>query len=131
MVIFNHQFIPAVCRMMSLLFSALAGKPKALTWDDAMIKAFQDTKKALARPAMHTHPRHNEVTARSQHANLTHSGYVCVHQKGGTALSTGSCRLSTLCYNTSDISWKVESLYRIYSPQASFSMAKISEQWSG
>lgn len=40
------------------LFSALSCKPKILKWSEDMIKAFQDTKAALAGATMLTHPRH-------------------------------------------------------------------------
>ena len=42
---------------MSPLFDALEGKPKTLVWNDAMVKAFQDTKRALAEATLLTHPR--------------------------------------------------------------------------
>ena len=41
------------------LFEALSGKPKALPWNEAMIKAFQDTKKTLADAALLAHPSHD------------------------------------------------------------------------
>lgn len=56
---FYRRFIPAAAQVMSPLFEALAGKPKALIWDDARMKAFQDTKKALAEATLLNHPRHN------------------------------------------------------------------------
>ena len=45
------------------LFEALLGKPRALVWSDMMIKAFQDTKKALAEATSLNHPRHNGLTS--------------------------------------------------------------------
>ena len=45
---FYQRFIPAAARMMLPLFEALTGKPKTLVWYETMVKAFHDTKKALA-----------------------------------------------------------------------------------
>ena len=90
---FYHWFIPPAARMMSPLFQHSQASP-SLPWDDTMVKAFQDTMRALARAAM-----------MSQCANVTQCGATWGHRKGVTALSTGSCWLSTLGYNTSDISW--------------------------
>ena len=56
---FYRRFIPAAAQMMLPLLEALAGKSKTLVWSDAMMKAFQDTKKALAEATLHTHPRHD------------------------------------------------------------------------
>ena len=57
MVNFYRRFIPAAARIMAPLFVALSGKPKVLFWDDTMTKAFEDTKTALAKAALLTHPR--------------------------------------------------------------------------
>ena len=46
-------------KMLSSLYSALAGKPKTpktLEWREPMVAAFQDTKAALARAVMLVHP---------------------------------------------------------------------------
>ena len=68
MVNFYHRFIQAAAKIIMPLFAALSGKPKTLAlsgkpktlvWSEDMIKSFQDTKSALARAAMLTHPRHN------------------------------------------------------------------------
>ena len=48
MVHFYRRFNPAPARMMLPLSEALTGKPKTLVWNEAMVKAFQDTKKVLA-----------------------------------------------------------------------------------
>jgi len=45
------------------LFDALKAQPKALVWNDAMVHAFQVTKKALAEATLLTHPRHNTPTS--------------------------------------------------------------------
>ena len=45
--------------MMIPLFEALTGKPKKLVWNNAMVKAFRDTMKALAEATLLTHPRQN------------------------------------------------------------------------
>ena len=58
MVNFYHRFIPGAAHLMLPLFDALAGKPKTLTWNEAMEKAFAATKKALAEVALLAHPRH-------------------------------------------------------------------------
>lgn len=54
MVNLYRLFIPAAAQLMSPLFDTLEGKPKTLVWNDVMVKAFQDTKRALA---LLTHPR--------------------------------------------------------------------------
>lgn len=58
MVNFYHRFIPAAAQLMSLLFEALSGKSKTLVWNEAMGKAFEDTKKALVTATLLAHPRH-------------------------------------------------------------------------
>ena len=66
MVNFYHRFIPIVAKMMSLLYSALADKPKTpktLEWSEPMVAAFQDTKAALARALMLVHPCSNAPTS--------------------------------------------------------------------
>ena len=63
MVNFYRRFIPAAARMMLPLFGALTGKPKTLIWKEEMVKAFQDTKAALAEATLLTHPRHDAPTA--------------------------------------------------------------------
>ena len=45
------------------LFEALTGKPRTLVWNNAMLKAFQDTKKALANATLLTHPRPDAKTS--------------------------------------------------------------------
>ena len=56
MVNFYHRFIPAAAKIMHPLFTALTGKPKTLQWSDAMVRAFEDAKSALAGATMLTHP---------------------------------------------------------------------------
>ena len=58
MVNFYHRFIPGAVHLMLPLFDSLAGKPKFLTWCEAMGKAFVATKKALAEAAVLTHHYH-------------------------------------------------------------------------
>ena len=43
--------------MMLPLFEALTGKPKTLVWDEAMVKAFQDTNKGTHTLIMMHKPR--------------------------------------------------------------------------
>ena len=57
MVNFYRCFIPAAAKIMQPLFTALTGKPKTLQWSDAMVRAFEDAKSALAGATMLTHPR--------------------------------------------------------------------------
>ena len=57
MVNFYRRFIPAAAQLMSPLFDALEGKQKTLVWNDVMVKAFQDTKRALVEATLLTHPR--------------------------------------------------------------------------
>ena len=49
---------PRACLVVTL-FEALTGKPKTLVWDETMVKAFHDTKKAFAEATLLTHPRHD------------------------------------------------------------------------
>ena len=63
MVNFYRRFIPAAARMMLPLYEAVTGKPKTLVWNEAMVKAFQDTKKALTKATLLTHPRHDTPTS--------------------------------------------------------------------
>ena len=63
MVNFYRRFLPGAAQMMIPLFEALTGKPKKLSWNDAMVKAFQGTKKALAEATLLTHPRQDAPTS--------------------------------------------------------------------
>ena len=63
MVNFYRRFIPAAAQMMLPLFEALTNKPKTLAWNEAVVKAFQDTKKALAEATLLTHPHHDAPTS--------------------------------------------------------------------
>ena len=63
MVNFYQRFIPNAAKIMQPLFVVLAGKPKDLQWNDAMVTAFQDSKIALADATMLTHPRRNAPTS--------------------------------------------------------------------
>ena len=63
MVNLYHRFTPAAAKMMSLLYSALAGKPKTLEWSEPMVAAFQDTKAALTRAVMLVHLCSNAPTS--------------------------------------------------------------------
>ena len=49
---------PRACLVVTL-FEALTGKPKTLVWDETVVKAFHDTKKAFAEATLLTHPRHD------------------------------------------------------------------------
>ena len=44
-------------------------KPKTLVWNEAVVKAFQDTKKVLAEATLLTHPRHNTSTSLTSYAS--------------------------------------------------------------
>ena len=59
MINFYRRFIPAAAQMMLPLFDALAEKTKILVWNQAMSKAFQDSKKALAGATLLAHPCQN------------------------------------------------------------------------
>ena len=65
MVNFYHRFIPSAAKVMQPLYQAVAGKSKQknLTWSEDMIRAFTDTKEALANATMLVHPRFNAPTA--------------------------------------------------------------------
>ena len=84
MVNFYCRFLPAAARIMQTLFSALAGKPRTLQWSDAMVKAFQDAKTALARATMLTHPRHNAPTSLTVDASDLAVGAVLQQLMHGT-----------------------------------------------
>ncbi len=57
MVNFYRRFIPVAAQIMSPLFDALKGKPKTLLWNETMVQAFHETKKALADATLVTYPR--------------------------------------------------------------------------
>ena len=63
MVNFYHRFIPSAAKLMQPLYQAIAGKSKILTWSEDMIRAFSETKKALANATMLVHPRFNAPIA--------------------------------------------------------------------
>ena len=63
MVNFYRRFIPAAAQTMLPLFEALSGKPKTLVWNEDMVKAFHDTKKALADATLLSHPRQDAQTS--------------------------------------------------------------------
>ena len=74
MVNFYHRFISAAARTMIPLFEALAGKPRTLVWNDARVKAFQDTKKALANATLLTHPHPDTHLAHRRRFGLSSRG---------------------------------------------------------
>ena len=76
MVNFYRRFIPNAAKIMQPLFVALAGKPKDLQWNDAMVNAFQDSKTALADATMLTHPRRNAPTSLTVDASYLAVGAV-------------------------------------------------------
>ena len=57
---FYRRFIP---RMMLPLFEVLTGNPRTLVWNEAMVNAFQDTKKAMVEATLLTHSRHDAPTS--------------------------------------------------------------------
>ena len=83
MVNFYHRFIPAAARMMLPLFEALTNKPKTLVWNEAMVKAFQDTKKALAEATLLTHPHHDAPTSLTADASEQAVGAVLQQSVNG------------------------------------------------
>ena len=83
MVNFYHRFIPAAARMMLPLFKALTSKPKTLVWNEAMVKAFQDTKKALAEATLLTHPHHDAPTSLTADASEQAVGAVLQQSVNG------------------------------------------------
>ena len=54
---FYRRFIPVAAQLMLPLLEALTGKPKALTWNEDVTKAFRDTKRTLVEATLLTHPR--------------------------------------------------------------------------
>ena len=79
MVNFYRRFLPGAAQMMIPLFEALTGKPKKLAWNDAMVKAFQGTKKALAEATLLTHPRQDAPTSLTTDASDLAIGAVLQH----------------------------------------------------
>ena len=63
MVNFYRRFIPAAAQTMLPLFEALADKPKTLSWNEEMVAAFHNTKKALADATLLAHPARNAPVA--------------------------------------------------------------------
>ena len=66
MVNFYRRFIPAAAQTMLPLFEVLANQPKTgktLNWSEAMVEAFQNTKKALAEATLLSHPHHDVPTS--------------------------------------------------------------------
>lgn len=57
MINFYRRFIPSAASIMLPLFEATSNKQKSLVWTDAMVKSFQDSKKALAEATLLAHPR--------------------------------------------------------------------------
>ena len=61
---FYRRFIPSAAQLMLPLFDTLTDKPKTLVWNEVMVKAFQDTKEALAGATLLTHPHHDAPISR-------------------------------------------------------------------
>ena len=59
MINFYRRFILAAAQLMLPLFNSLTGKTKTLVWNQAMTKAFQDSKKALVTVILLAHPCQN------------------------------------------------------------------------
>ena len=83
MVNFYRRFIPAAAQMMLPLFEALTNKPKTLAWNEAVVKAFQDTKKALAEATLLTHPHHDAPTSLTADASEQAVGAVLQQSVNG------------------------------------------------
>ena len=84
MVNFYRRFIPAAAEMTLPLFDALAGKPKTLAWDEAMVKAFQMTKRTLAGATLLTHPHHDASISLTTHVSEQAVGAVLQQFVNGT-----------------------------------------------
>ena len=56
MVNYYHRFLPGIANIMTLLYEALAGKPRNLVWSPEHQRAFDDTKKTLASAATLSFP---------------------------------------------------------------------------
>ena len=61
---------------MAPLFEALTGKPKALVWNAAMVKAFHNAKQALANATLLTHPHQNAPISLTTDASNIAAGAV-------------------------------------------------------
>ena len=53
------RLIPLAAQTMAPLFKALTGKPKALVWNEAVVKFFHDTKNSLPGAALLARPHQN------------------------------------------------------------------------
>ena len=84
MVNFYRRFLPGAAQLMILLFEALTGKPKKLVWNDAMVKDFEDTKKAMAGATLLTYPRQNAPTSLTTDASDLAVGAVLQQFVDGT-----------------------------------------------
>ena len=90
MVNFYHHFLPDATKTLQPLYSATASKAKTVEWNDAMVKAFQDAKTALANATMLTHPRCNAPTSLTVDASDIAVGAVLQQLVHGTWNPSGS-----------------------------------------
>ena len=142
MINFYHSFILAAAKIMSPLYSPLAGKPKTpktLEWIKPMIATFQYTKAALARAVMLVHPCSNTPTSLIVNASKQAVGAVLLwllngiwqplaffskttaSGRGSTLLLTRSCSSLYWC-EAFQIFTSGPGVCHIYSPHSSHSL---------
>lgn len=151
MVNFYHRFIPSSAKLMQPLFAALKGKSKNnhLEWTDNMSKAFVDTKSALAKATMLSHPCHNAPTALTVDASDVALGGVLEQLQNRTwhpiAFFSRQLRSPERKYSTFDrellamylairhfryfLEARVFTLFTDHKP-LTFAMAKTADPWS-
>ena len=153
MINFYRRFIPSAAKIMSPLFSALSGKAKGLkplVWTGDMLKAFHAAKVALAEATLLTHPHKDAPTALTTDASDEAVGAVLQQQVQGAwlplAFFSKQLRPAEKKYSAFDkellalylgirhfryfLEGRVFTAYTDHKP-LTFSMAKLSDPWSG
>ena len=150
MVNFYHRFLPSAAKIMKPLYAALAGNPKKdLSWTQAMLQAFTDTKEALAQAVLLSHPMHTAPTRLATDASDIAMGAVLEQyiNSAWRPLAFFSKQLSTAesKYSTFDrellaihqavrhfryfIEGRAFAVHTDHKP-LTFAMGKVSETWS-
>ena len=112
---FYRRFILVAAQIMLPLFEALAGKPRTLVWSKVIMKAFQDTKKALAEATLLNHPHHDVLTSLTADASDKEVGTVLQQFVNGTweplAFFSKKLQPPKRKYSTSEGSSLLQNLY--------------------
>lgn len=151
MVNFYHRFIPKAAELMQPLYQALSGKPKTshIAWSPDMMKAFVETKTALAAAVMLVHPLPEAPVALTVDASDIALGGVLEQLVGTTwqplAFFSRQLRKPEKSYSAFDrellalylgirhfryfLEGRAFTAFTDHKP-LTFAMAKISEPWS-